>query len=872
METLRQTIKTLFELQKSDNVIASLLKGKCHDDAHVNRRWFVRAYLDDISPIRTKDQVEAIFDLLESKWALNENDIKSLAFCPNKSVFNVLLHFSSCVLKEYKHQPVCRYDDLLRWHDLTSNLGEDLFTTSYLAAKDVMQKVDRRFFNWKDIISHDNAALGNIFEKRMIDLHYHLYGSIFVFDLNWLSLMNDVTDRQDSFRKIFDYLRAPHIINSSEVSNSLYNKVMKAASIRLLLFWYLNPDVDDTFVESYYRSTIGMLGIDEDLLMNSKLLELSNRVNVARMMKGYRFGTQGNTQKNILDYAISADIMLSSAGESEYIYSVLAGERFLMYRMFKRIFEGTADSGMATLFYIYLLIKSEFRNEIVQLNDSVGFANFADYQGRKVLFLKENSAYSEIVPQVAIGSSLCDSQKYLEARISPKGSKEGLQKTLEGIDKSLRNGNLASCKTEVLDKRYSIILHFIKRNDKEKQKAVQLHRDSSLYYRHYGLRNEIKKQAMALKNWLKMCSELDKDSRVVGIDAASSEIMCRPEVFGQVFRYLKYYVPTSAYNSKDKELGFTFHVGEDFLDIVDGLRAVRESILFLNLENRDRLGHALVLGTDVEKYYRKRGYYISMSKQTLLDNIVWLYFEGFCCDGFNRIAVKLKALYSKYFDDIYGKCKIMDGDHVLTPNIEDYYNAWLLRGDNPECYKNPQKEYENRLTSYWGIYALNESEAVSKARKNIKARFLYYFYHYDEYVYKEGCKCDQIKLDEDYIYVIRQLQAKLLDEVEMKHISIETNPTSNYRIGDFERYDEHPILYFFNYGLEHEDIAPHSITVSINTDDKGVFSTSLEREFSVMAAALEKKSLVEKDGNSPRRIYDWLDRIREMGFEMRFDR
>ena len=872
METLRQTIKTLFELQKSDNVIASLLKGKCHDDAHVNRRWFVRAYLDDISPIRTKDQVEAIFDLLESKWALNENDIKSLAFCPNKSVFNVLLHFSSCVLKEYKHQPVCRYDDLLRWHDLTSNLGEDLFTTSYLAAKDVMQKVDRRFFNWKDIISHDNAALGNIFEKRMIDLHYHLYGSIFVFDLNWLSLMNDVTDRQDSFRKIFDYLRAPHIINSSEVSNSLYNKVMKAASIRLLLFWYLNPDVDDTFVESYYRSTIGMLGIDEDLLMNSKLLELSNRVNVARMMKGYRFGTQGNTQKNILDYAISADIMLSSAGESEYIYSVLAGERFLMYRMFKRIFEGTADSGMATLFYIYLLIKSEFRNEIVQLNDSVGFANFADYQGRKVLFLKENSAYSEIVPQVAIGSSLCDSQKYLEARISPKGSKEGLQKTLEGIDKSLRNGNLASCKTEVLDKRYSIILHFIKRNDKEKQKAVQLHRDSSLYYRHYGLRNEIKKQAMALKNWLKMCSELDKDSRVVGIDAASSEIMCRPEVFGQVFRYLKYYVPTSAYNSKDKELGFTFHVGEDFLDIVDGLRAVRESILFLNLENRDRLGHALVLGTDVEKYYRKRGYYISMSKQTLLDNIVWLYFEGSCCDGFNRIAVKLKALYSKYFDDIYGKCKIMDGDHVLTPNIEDYYNAWLLRGDNPQCYKNPQKEYENRLTSYWGIYALNESEAVSKARKNIKARFLYYFYHYDEYVYKEGCKCDQIKLDEDYIYVIRQLQAKLLDEVEMKHISIETNPTSNYRIGDFERYDEHPILYFFNYGLEHEDIAPHSITVSINTDDKGVFSTSLEREFSVMAAALEKKSLVEKDGNSPRRIYDWLDRIREMGFEMRFDR
>ena len=81
METLRQTIKTLFQLQKSDNVIASLLKGNSHDDVHVNRQWFVRAYLDDISPIRTKDQVEAIFDLFQSKWATNDNNIKSLAFC-----------------------------------------------------------------------------------------------------------------------------------------------------------------------------------------------------------------------------------------------------------------------------------------------------------------------------------------------------------------------------------------------------------------------------------------------------------------------------------------------------------------------------------------------------------------------------------------------------------------------------------------------------------------------------------------------------------------------------------------------------------------------------------------------------------------------
>mgnify|MGYP002460794905 CR=1 FL=1 len=76
-------------------------------------------------------------------------------------------------------------------------------------------------------------------------------------------------------------------------------------------------------------------------------------------------------------------------------------------------------------------------------------------------------------------------------------------------------------------------------------------------------------------------------------------------------------------------MGFTFHVGEDFLDIVDGLRAIRESLIFLNLENRDRIGHALVLGTDVEKYYMKRGYYVSNNNKNSkrLENFTLIFFS-----------------------------------------------------------------------------------------------------------------------------------------------------------------------------------------------------------------------------------------------------
>lgn len=40
----------------------------------------------------------------------------------------------------------------------------------------------------------------------------------------------------------------------------------------------------------------------------------------------------------------------------------------------------------------------------------------------------------------------------------------------------------------------------------------------------------------------------------------------------------------------------TYHTGEDFLDIVDGLRAIDEALLFLQMEKGERLGHAMALG------------------------------------------------------------------------------------------------------------------------------------------------------------------------------------------------------------------------------------------------------------------------------------
>lgn len=53
-------------------------------------------------------------------------------------------------------------------------------------------------------------------------------------------------------------------------------------------------------------------------------------------------------------------------------------------------------------------------------------------------------------------------------------------------------------------------------------------------------------------------------------------------------------------NTKDsytqsKKLNFTYHIGQDFFDIADGLRAVDELLIFCGVERGNRLGDALSL-------------------------------------------------------------------------------------------------------------------------------------------------------------------------------------------------------------------------------------------------------------------------------------
>ena len=408
--------------------------------------------------------------------------------------------------------------------------------------------------------------------------------------------------------------------------------------------------------------------------------------------------------------------------------------------------------------------------------------------------------------------------------------------------------------------------------------------------RNHKVRKLVEKQAKVVLRLKNANNDLSK--RVIMIDAANSEYYCRPEVFAKTFRYIRKNLKDTDDLLDDKNsnnIGFSFHVGEDFIDIIDGLRAIDEAICFLNLKNGDRIGHALALGINPHDYYEKKSNVIMVKRQTHVDNMAWVLNKcrNYSIDlrGIKDVLVREFEKNYSYIYSEYEKNMIKEleySNNIPIVSISDYYDSWKLRGDCPYIYlqnRNAVKPISNyNQLTLWDSASLNYysdlKDDLIYIRQKKKLTELFLAYHFDAQVKIKGETIIEFKIFREYIEIIKDIQRNMQESLERKRISIECNPTSNYLIGNFKRFAEHPIVKFYNLGLTYdtEELKKSSqLHVSINTDDQGVFATDLENEYSMLAIALEKE--IDEQGNrkySQAMIYDWLDRIREMGWEQSF--
>ena len=643
-------------------------------------------------------------------------------------------------------------------------------------------------------------------------------------------------------------------------------------------------DVRDLFEdqERYYKiwDQITLENVQKILSNKEEIVEYLTYIQ--SVIDAYRMcGNALYEQEYTMDYALSELYVGNLTGnKSNFLY---AGERWLMFMMFRNIYsDENFDSVWANLFYAYLLIKESIRSELVQSNKNVGFRNFQRYEQRKWDLLAD-SAYKNTFVKLAVSESMfTEKTERLELRISPFDSAEKNRKMILDVDNLLDPGGHTR-------KRFFYTLHFIKSADKNESNELYCH------CRHYKKRARIEKQALAIAELREKYPIVGR--RILGIDAASNEIGCRPEVFAVVYRFLQdhrcsYMTPDGM--KRLPQLHSTYHVGEDFLDLADGLRAIEEAMIFLRLGSGDRLGHALALGIDPEEWYASKNYRIALPRQDYLDNIVWIYHKlvQYNINGFENFKEHIAGEFTKLFADIYtaginrsemdriaelaqqenhnGVSLLSDGKEMIF----NYYYAWMLRGDDPELYH--LGFFDERLYLRKGnLFRINRDSFENyDIRYSPEPSLIYYMYHYNQHVRREGGLIREVQISKLYVKAVAEIQKALQKEVADKGIAIETNPSSNFLIGTFRQYEKHPILRFYNKGLIHDPAKLREcpqIQVSVNTDDQGVFNTSIENEYALLARALE--ALTDQDDRplyNKYDIYDWLDQIREMGNEQSF--
>lgn len=856
---------------------------------------------------------------------------------PAGGVLRLLEKYAADVLCFWQGEPVCRQQSIFSWRDHALQLGQDIFTCADLAALDLQEHCITHSFLWAPVIRVDRVELQSILERGLAENHYHMNGSTQIFPISWAYLMNHPESIRAYYKaaEFQEDLDGTYSFGVQDNRISWITRMYEAAWIRRELFECICGRRDTQLAVRNYVHFVHTGKIFEDLIVPVRSSRISS----------LRHKASSDSWKT-LDYA------LGQAGQEdpelpESTRRLLAGERYLLYHCFRRCYDGTFPPKLCDLFYLYLLYRIRFRKELVQTNQRAGFRNFAEYQDRKAklwgnedlywtescrlsaanALFRPNPAAIEITEKrlpVRFKPKFEEKEQCitsLEMRVMPKTTVSELKRSIYNTDWYVLQGmNMCFSKKDTAagtdkqtwmrqmmhyleeDAPFFYVLHFAKVPQAYISKSRSEKRMPLL--RNGELRAFVRRQALATAEALNQSSYLC--SRIRGIDACTHEIGCRPEVFATEFRYLRA-LPFGKSNKTCQKRHFplltaTYHVGEDFLDLTDGLRAIDEAICFLNLRGGERLGHALALGTLPETYYSNKHYTVKLPAQDLMDNLIWLLFRTLDWDVAmpSSLRRKLELQATDLLQLIYGKFKKPDCLMAEAYSLEEAYEAWKLRGDNPGLYRSEQSDPESfrknllrmirndsGLQTPYQKAMLNQmnwrkdsrfeevvtEEEYLRTRQNEKITRLTYLYFYDSKVRWNGQMERDFQVTSDYVKVIHALQNRMMEKIDQKGIAIECNPSSNLLIGSFGAYKNHPIFRFNHTMLPLEQYSdqPCQLRVSINTDDLGVFDTSLENEFALIYSALQQyKDEEERQKIGNQTIHAYLERIREMGHEMTF--
>lgn len=387
-----------------------------------------------------------------------------------------------------------------------------------------------------------------------------------------------------------------------------------------------------------------------------------------------------------------------------------------------------------------------------------------------------------------------------------------------------------------------LILHFIK--ERERSNPARLHGDPThpAFLCRHGLwfRDRLR-EAHAVATALDHHPELLLVLR--GLDVANVELAQPTWLLPPLFHPVQEAAERAAAHLQRlrpawriEPLRTTLHAGEDFRCLPEGLRRVHEPIEFGLLRRGDRLGHAIALGEDPERFAAAHRSVLQPVEERL-DDLLW-----------ELERYQQRQLRASHGRQEWLHAEILRLGHELYPaeaiTTDDLLASRRLRFDGSAL---------QRLQFPY----IRWCPARSTAER------LLWRYLTDPGVFSRGQRPLEVKSDPSEIAMLHAAQRWLRGVVGALEIHIESNPSSNLLIGDYPAVAQHPAFRLQPLPGTRRG-AGDPVPLSVNTDNPITFSSNLADEFAYLYYALLERGVPSADA------YRWLARARESGWRSRF--
>ncbi len=716
-----------------------------------------------------------------------------------KSISAILLKtletFSDTFLEFHNRKIYVQHDRFSDWQDELSRLSPlpiiafSLYRKygapkpSFQGIRTYIRTAGLAQFRYSTILGVYNPILGDMVRNTgLVDLHVHLNGTTEV-DKVWLHTLENFDRFGSQFLKGRDKEKVAELLSQIDPQlNHLHflNRIKVARRIRIALAGYITGShkkyTSNTFSDAYFNS--------------------------------YPPEETNNISRHPLP-----ELMYSGMSPKVISGSSRIDEILMLVMIFDHLQKDENDD-LAHLFHAYLLCwNALFVPMCVQSAEQMGFDQFQKFTDNEVREDSEKK-YRDRFHQIGEGNPT--NLVYVEGRIAPKSNPKKLINLLSNVlggyqayQQDNRGNDEENIPSYPKFSLYSqpkieqntrmelgLVIHFIKKSDRYSARSLN-------DCRHYQQRMDHFKQWRIFRQACKQSNILQHYFR--GIDAAGNELDAPPETFAPLYRACR----------RDGVTNFTYHAGEDFENLIGGVRAVDEAVRFLDLCNGDRIGHATAIGISPELWLSSLPKKITVRQGDWFDDLVYA-----------RQVLQQEttgtALLGKIDSEIGRLCEILYGDASLRTDPSTFYRAWELRKLDPLFFDDAMKNFPPGLDDgMWG-----EWQFLRDKRFEIPMAYeIFRRYHEAQFAAKAR---KLISIDTDFLPAdaLLLLQQNVQRLVNSKQVVLEVLPTSNLRISFYQSYYEHHIFRWIDPGEGDE-----KMRVVLSTDDPGIFSTNIRNEF-----------------------------------------